>query len=315
MSPSFRSTLLGDLDVDLELDAQIGAMTSYTIGGTADVLVRPRSADSLSILLRRCHDDKIPCRILGKGANLLVDDVGVDGIVVKMDHQCFTTTRFNRENDTDSLHAMGGADLAKTVMETVRLGLDGLTAMTGIPASVGGAIRMNAGGLYGCISDSLSTVTCLSNSGELVTYNKNEITFGYRECRIAEPLILSATFNLQACDAVELRERVKELFTWKKSRQPLAESSAGCVFKNPQTVQGGRVSAGKIIDDAGLKGLSVGGASISTHHANFITTKPEATAHDVIALISEIKQQVLALANIILQEEVVIWSRDPEVQR
>ena len=80
-------------------------------------------------------------------------------------------------------------------------------------------------------------------------------------------------------------------------------------------MQGGRVSAGKIIDDAGLKGLSVGGASISTHHANFITTKPEATAHDVIALISEIKQQVLALANIILQEEVVIWSRDPEVQR
>tara|TARA_B100000959_G_scaffold286814_1_gene367424 strand:- start:2716 stop:3663 length:948 start_codon:yes stop_codon:yes gene_type:complete len=315
MSPSFRSTLLGDLEVDLEIDAKIGAKTYYAIGGTADVLVRPQSANALSILLRRCHDDEIPCRIFGKGANILVDDVGVDGIVVKLDHQCFTTTRFNRENGVDSLHAMCGADVAKIVMETVRRGLDGLTAMAGIPATVGGAIRMNAGGIYGCISDALSTVTCLSNVGELVTYSKNEIIFGYRECRIPEPLILSATFNLHECDPIELRNRVKEIYDWKISRQPLAESSAGCVFKNPQANDGTRISAGKIIDDSGLKGLSIGGASVSEQHANFITTKPDATAHDVIALVNEIKKQVLAQTNIVLQEEIVVWSRNQEVQR
>ena len=315
MTPSFRSTLLGDLDVDIDHDAQIGTMTYFAIGGRADTLVRPRSADALSVLLRRCHDDEIPCRILGKGANLLVDDIGVDGIVIKLDHPCFTSIRFNREGNIDALHAMAGADLAKTVMETVRIGLDGLTAMTGIPASIGGAIRMNAGGLYGCISDSLSTVTCLSNVGALVTYNKDELSFSYRECRIAEPLILSATFDLHVGDPIELRKSVKEIFAWKKSRQPLSDSTAGCTFKNPLSKDGERISAGKIIDDTGLKGFSIGSASVSKHHANFITTKTDTTATDVIVLIDSIKQQVLDHTNILLQEEIVIWSRNPEVQR
>jgi len=148
MASEFRSTLLGDLDVDIELDAQLGAMTYYAIGGRADALIRPRSADALSLLLRRCHDDEIPCRILGKGANLLIDDQGVDGLVIKLDHECFTSIRFNREGSVDAMHAMAGADLAKIVMETSKCGLDGLSAMAGIPASIGGAIRMNAGGLY-----------------------------------------------------------------------------------------------------------------------------------------------------------------------
>ena len=315
MAPSFRSTLLGDLEVDIKLDAQIGAMTYFSIGGRADVLVRPRSADALSILLKRCHDDQISCRILGKGANLLVDDLGVGGLVVKLDHPCFTTTRFNREGDAKTIHAMAGADLAKLVMETVREGLDGLASMTGIPATIGGAIRMNAGGLYGCISDTLSTVTCLSNGGELVTYEKEELSFGYRESRIAEPLILSATFNLQDYDPIKLRERVIEIFAWKASKQPLADASAGCVFKNPTTQDGERISAGKIIDDAGVKGLSVGGASVSMQHANFITTTKEATGNDVITLIQKIKDRIKEHSGINLQEELVIWSRDPEIQR
>jgi UDP-N-acetylmuramate dehydrogenase len=315
MTSSFRSTLFGDLDVDLEHDVQIGALTYYGIGGVADALVRPRSADALSILLRRCYNDKIPCRILGKGANLLIDDVGVDGIVIKLDHHCFTTIRFTNEKGVDVLHAMAGADLAKVVMKTVSLGLSGLTAMAGIPATVGGAIRMNAGGLHGCISDSLSTVTCISSRGELATYNKSELTFNYRSCKIAEPLILSASFDLQKCDPIELREEVKENFAWKKSRQPLAEPSAGCVFKNPIGENGERVSAGKLIDDAGLKGTTIGGASVSEHHANFITTSKEATSSDVITLIQTIKDKVLEDTGIILKEEVVIWSRNHEVQR
>jgi UDP-N-acetylmuramate dehydrogenase len=315
MPHSFRSTLLGDLDVDIELDAQIGAMTYFAIGGRADLLVRPCSADALSILLRRCRDDEIPCKILGKGANLLVDDLGVDGIVISLDKPCFTSTRFDCDNDAQALHAMAGADLAKVVMKTVRLGLDGMIAMAGIPASIGGAVRMNAGGAYGCISDSLSTVTCLTYAGELVTFSKEDLTFGYRTCSIAEPLILSATFDLQECDPAALRERVKEIFAWKKARQPLADSSAGCIFKNPVSETGDRISAGKLIDDIGLKGTTIGGASVSEQHANFITTTAQATTDDVIQLIREIKTQVLDSTAIILQEELVIWSRDPEIQR
>ncbi len=307
--------MLGDLKVDIDHDAQIGAMTYFAIGGSADLLVRPQSADALSVLLRRCHDDKIPCKILGKGANLLVDDNGVDGIVISLDNPCFTSIRFDCDDNAKALHVMAGADLAKVVMKTVSRGLDGLIAMAGIPASIGGAIRMNAGGVYGCISDSLSTVTCLTYAGGLVTYNKEDIAFGYRTCSIAEPLILSATFDLQECDPATLRTKVKEIFSWKKERQPLADASAGCIFKNPMSENGERISAGKLIDDMGLKGKTIGGASISTRHANFITTTADATTDDVIQLIHEIKKLVLDRTTIILQEEVVIWSRDPEIQR
>jgi UDP-N-acetylmuramate dehydrogenase len=312
MTSAFRSTLLGDLEVDIELDAKIGAMTYFAIGGRADALIRPRSADALSILLRRCHEDEIPCRILGKGANLLVDDIGVDGLVIKLDHACFTKIRFNKEGAIDAMHAMAGADLSKTVMETSRCGLDGLSAVAGIPASIGGAIRMNAGGLYGSISDSLSTITCLTNVGELVTYKKEALGFDYRTNKIVDPIILSATFELHECDPVALRKRVIEIFAWKKSKQPLADSSAGCAFKNPLCENGDRISAGKVIEDAGLKGLSVGGASVSPLHANFITTDASATGKDVITLMDTVKQQVLEQTNILLHSEVVIWSRDTE---
>lgn len=315
MPTRFRSTFFGDLDVDVTFDAPIGAMTHFVVGGQSDALVRPRSADALSVLLRRCHESEVPFRVLGNGANLLVDDMGVDGIVVKLDHDCFKQTRYNRKKDVETLHAMGGADLASTLMETVRSGLDGLTAMAGIPASIGGAIRMNAGGKFGCISESIESITCLTSTGELTTHYVRDVGFGYRESRISEPIVLSATFLLQPCDPVPLRAKVKEIFAWKRARQPLADSSAGCAFKNPLLSDGSRMSAGKLIDNAGLKGLSVGGASISRQHANFIVTEPSATARHVMELMQKVSERVSDKTQIKLQPEVVIWSRDPEVIR
>lgn len=315
MPARFRSTFFGDLDVDVTFDAAIGTMTHFVVGGQADALVRPRSADALSILLRRCHDSKVPCRVLGNGANLLVDDIGVDGIVIKLDHECFKQTRYHKTDRGDALHAMAGADMATTLMETVRHGLEGLTAMAGIPASFGGAIRMNAGGKFGCISDSLETVTCLSSTGELITHEKNSIRFNYRESRIAEPIILSSTFALNECDPIAIRNKVKEIFSWKKSCQPLSDSSAGCAFKNPLLPDGTRMSAGKLIDNAGLKGFSVGGASISNQHANFIITSANATARNVIDLMQTVRERVEDKTQVHLQNEVVIWSRDHEVVR
>jgi UDP-N-acetylmuramate dehydrogenase len=210
---------------------------------------------------------------------------------------------------------MAGADMATTLMETVRHGLDGLTAMAGIPASIGGAIRMNAGGKFGSICDSLETVTCLSNTGELITLARDDIRFGYRESRIAEPIILSSTFALQKCDPIAIRKKVIEIFAWKTSRQPLAESSAGCAFKNPLLPDGTRMSAGKLIDNAGLKGFSVGGASISKQHANFIITNSNATSKNVVELIRIVREKVEDKTQIHLQNEIVIWSRDPEAIR
>jgi len=315
MAQKFQSTFFGGLDVGFEHDAQIGAMTNFAIGGRADVLVTPRSTDALSLLMRRCHNSGTPVHILGKGQNLLVDDIGVEGIIIKLDAECFKTHMFRRNEQQDTLHAMAGADLATVLMDSTRRGFEGLSSMAGIPATIGGAIRMNAGGKYGDISEKLETVTCLIANGDLVTYPACELEFEYRRSSLPAPVVLSATFKMEESDPVELRTRVKEIFKWKKTRQPLADASAGCAFKNPLDASGEKISAGLLIDQSGLKGLTVGGASVSEHHANFIVTSPSATARHVIELMDEIQIRVLDATGIQLQNEVVIWSRDEATSR
>src|SRR5262245_2569383 len=305
------SGLFGDLDVEAVTDAAIGArMTWYGIGGRADTLIRPRSVEALATLMKRCHRSGTPLRVLGSGANLLVADEGVDGIVVKLDHDAFTEIRYNAQGEVHAMRAMAGADMAKTLMDAARRGLEGLSQMAGIPATVGGAIRMNAGGAYGAIGDAVESVTCLTKAGEKVTYRVHSrqtpgarssesrgttagVQFGYRGTNIPDPVILAATFSLTPTDPIRLRDRVKEIFAYKKSTQPLADHSAGCTFKNPiDPVTEQRVPAGKLIDETGLKGCSVGGATVSDRHANFIVTVPGATADDVLKLLEMVKKRV-----------------------
>lgn len=308
------SSLFGDLEVEVTTDAPVGtAMTWYGIGGRAELLVRPRTMDALATLVKRCRRASTPLRILGSGANLLVADEGVDGIVVKLDAPFFRDVKYNAKGEVQSMKAMAGADLAGTLMDATRRGLDGLSQMAGIPATVGGALRMNAGGTYGCIGDAIQSVTCLTRDGEIVTYPRNELRMGYRETNIPDPIILWAVFDLEPADPIEVREKVKEIFAFKKSTQPLADHSAGCSFKNPiDPISEQRIPAGKLIDEAGLKGTSVGGASVSTHHANFIVTRPGALADDVLKLLALIKERVFDTAGIELEEEVVIWRRGEE---
>jgi UDP-N-acetylmuramate dehydrogenase len=291
-------------------DAHLGAMTWYGIGGHADLLLLPNSLEALSTLVKRCSRSGTPLRVFGHGANLLVADEGVDGIVVSLDTPPFRQTKCRESGRQHTMQAMAGADMAKMLMDATRRGLEGLSQMAGIPASVGGAIRMNAGGAFGCIGDAVRSVTCLTKTGERVTYRADDLAFDYRTVNIAEPVILSATLNLQPTDPIALRKRVKEIFAFKKSTQPLAEHSAGCTFKNPidpETEQ--RVSAGKLIDEAGLKGHTIGGASVSHHHANFIVIQFPATADDVLQLLDLIRRRVYEHAGIELEHEIVVWRR------
>jgi UDP-N-acetylmuramate dehydrogenase len=291
-------------------DAHLGAMTWYGIGGHADLLLLPNSLEALSTLVKRCSRSGTPLRVFGHGANLLVADEGVDGIVVSLDTPPFRQTKYRESGGQHTMQAMAGADMAKTLMDATRRGLEGLSQMAGIPASVGGAIRMNAGGAFGCIGDAVRSITCLTKTGERVTYRADDLAFDYRTVNIAEPVILSATLNLQPTDPIALRKRVKEIFAFKKSTQPLAEHSAGCTFKNPidpETEQ--RVSAGKLIDEAGLKGHTIGGASVSHHHANFIVIQFPAAADDVLQLLDLIRRRVYEHAGIELEHEIVVWRR------
>lgn len=307
------TTLFSDLDVEVVPDAPLGTMTWYGIGGRADLLVRPNSVESLATLVSRCHRSGTPLHVLGGGANLLVADESIDGIVVRLDTPALKETKYNRSGEIHLMRAMAGADMPRTVIDTTRRGLAGLAQMAGIPGTVGGTLRMNAGGVFGCIGDAVRGVTCITSRGDIVTYPVEELRFEYRTTNIPDPVIVSATFDLVAEDPVAARERVKEIFRFKKSTQPLADHSAGCTFKNPiDPVTEQRVSAGKLIDEAGLKGHAIGGASVSRQHANFIVTEPGALADHVLQLLEVIRRQVYDHSGIELEEEVVIWRRGNE---
>jgi len=307
------TTLCGDLDVEVTPDAPLASRTWYGLGGRADLLVRPRTVEAIGTLLARCHRDGVPLRVLGSGANLLVDDDGVDGVVLLLDHSELATTTWIERGDAGRLSAGAGCDLARILMEAGRRGWWGLEQMAGIPASVGGAVRMNAGGAFGCIADAVEEVVTITRAGRLVTRARGEITFDYRHADIPDPLILSARLALWPGDPLSLRDRIKEIFQYKKASQPLAEHSAGCVFRNPvDPVTGERVSAGKLIDEAGLKGHSIGGATVSDRHANFITVRPGACARDVRQLMEFVQRAVRQRRGFELVPEIAIWTRGEE---
>ncbi|MCH2137845.1 MAG: UDP-N-acetylmuramate dehydrogenase [Phycisphaerales bacterium] len=304
-----RADLLSELDVDCVPNAPVGTLTWYGVGGRADLLVSPRSINAAAELLRRCRLQDVPVRILGGGANLLVDDDGVDGVVVRLDHGCFRNVEFNREGEVTAARVGGGVDLFGLLHTFARQALAGFEHMAGIPGTIGGAVRMNAGGRPGDMAQAIDRVDMLTLDGELKTWSAEDLHFAYRQCSLPPGIVVSAVLRLHEDDPAEVRARVKTFFANKKAAQPMADHSAGCAFRNPMTDSGNRVSAGKLIDDAGLKGAAIGGAAVSTRHANFITVTPAGSAHDVQKLMQHVQQVVADTTGVHLEREVVVWSR------
>lgn len=306
-----RSAKMGADGLNIERDAAIP--TWFGIGGRADRLARPTSAGELARLLV----DEPECRVLGDGANLLVDDDGVGGVVVSLSDAAFNSWTVDRAGGR--VMAMAGANLPKLALAVVREGLAGLEGLGGIPATVGGAVIMNAGGSFGQIADTVARVHALDAQGRAVVRERDEIEFAYRHSGLNALVITAVEFELREEDPAALRARLKEVMDYKKRSQPMADRSAGCVWKNPTLPhdisdigpRGERVSAGMLIDRAGCKGMRVGGASVSPRHANFVVTMPGdgARARDVIELMAATRQRVLAEFGVGLEPEVVIWSR------
>ena len=314
-SRSTTGGIFGDLDVQVALDAPIGTNSWFCAGGRADVLLRPSDPETLAEIIRRCRRTETPVRILGEGANLLVADEGVGGIVIRLDAPAFRMIERNADGEVGLVRIGAGADLSRSLLNLSRSGLGGLETLMGIPASIGGAIRMNAGGRYGSIGDTVHAVACLDAHGETRVYPASELEFDYRRTNITDPIVLWAVFKVTQDDPVVLRDRIKEIAAYKKSTQPLADKSAGCMFRNPKDPESGEaVSAGRIIDESGLKGLRVGSASVSEKHANFITIDRGGRADDAIALGDEIIKRVREARGVELVREVVIWHREMEPQ-
>ncbi len=291
-------SLLADFADITQANRSLAEWTWLKVGGAAEYLVEPRDLDELAAVVARCHETGVACRVLGNGSNLLVRDEGVAGVVLRLSGEAFGTITI----DGTTVSAGAGAMLSHVISHSVRAGLMGLETLVGIPGTVGGALRGNAGGRSGDVGQTVDSVTVMTATGERFTRSEDELSFGYRKSSINELVVLSCTFALAEGDVEETLKKMRKLWIMRKATQPMAHQSAGCIFKNPRGI-----SAGSLVEQAGLKGERVGGAEISDRHANFIVTDPDATSADVLALIERAREQVTAQFGVDLELEIGIW--------
>lgn len=294
---------------EVRLNEPLSSHTSFRIGGPADALVVPADREDLITLLAEIREQGIPYVVLGGGTNLLVRDGGFRGVIISLKQM--SAIRVDREYRSLGgsfvlVHAEAGAALGQLLSITVERGLTGLEFATGIPGTVGGAICMNAGTAQGEIGDVVDTVTLLAPSGEPVLRHRDEMGFGYRTANVPPGhIVLDAKVILRHGDAGKIKAQVKTLMEQRKAGQPWGLPNAGSVFKNPMDE-----AAGKLIDEAGLKGRTAGGAMISDKHANFIVNRGNAKAADVLALMDAIREKVLEMHRIRLEPEIKIIGED-----
>ena len=290
--------IFSGLEEIVEADYPLAKQTWYGLGGPADYFIRPKTTGQLKEVVQRCNENKIAIYIMGFGSNLLISDEGLRAAVIKPCTEEFTQIEFDEREVT----AWAGIELSKLVLQCVQKGLSGIEALTGIPGSIGGAVKMNAGGNFGDFGSAVESVTLMDIEGKIFEKNKPELVFDYRRSNITAKFILSARLKLNEADPEQIMRTVKEIWIYKKNNQPLNTKNAGCIFKNPRGV-----SAGALIDRAGLKGLQIGGAVVSEKHANFIVAEKGCQSRDVLRLINTIKQRVKDQFDIDLELEIEIW--------
>jgi len=273
--------------------------TSFKIGGPVSLMLFPKNLDHLYRINSLLYENKIEPLILGRGTNLLVDDNPLDLVVIN-------TTVFNNmkclESETEII-ADSGVGLNALAMFACELGLTGLEFAHGIPGTLGGAIKMNAGAFNCEIKDIVRKTTFITPGGELLDVSDERHEFGYRHSRFSDTgdVIQTAKLKLQKADKAQVKAKMDELSEKRRNTQPLDMPSAGSVFKRPV-----RGYAAELIDKAGLKGYTVGGAQISKRHAGFIVNLGNASFADVIAVMEHTKEEVLKLFNVELEPEVKI---------
>ena len=282
----------------LKTNEPMAPHTWFGLGGPAQFFAEPRSLDQLQALVVRAHEEGLSVRMLGGGSNLLVRPEGVPGLVIHLADPSFARIEVKRTEVT----AGAGAKLGHVISTSIREGLGGLEALVGIPGTIGGALHGNAGSRGGDIGQWTCQATLMSAAGRIIERKREDMVFAYRHSSLDELVLVEARFQLEQDDPVELTKRMQKQWIQKKAAQPLGHQSAGCIFKNPRGM-----SAGMLIDQAGLKGARVGGAEVSTRHANFIVADPGCTTNDVLQLIEKVRAQVAARLGVDLELEIEIW--------
>lgn len=270
--------------------------TTFRAGGCARYLVKPQSAEQLKGLLMLCRESGTPHYIVGNGSNLLVSDKGYDGVII----QLFKNMDQLRAEDT-RMYLQAGVLLVRAANAAWKAGLTGLEFASGIPGTIGGAMVMNAGAYGGEMKDVVREVTVLTEDGEVVRYTGSEMGFGYRRSRITgeNSVVLEAVLELQKGDPEAIRARMEELKEQRLLKQPLEYASAGSTFKRPEGY-----FAGKLIQEAGLRGFRIGDAQVSEKHCGFVINRGNATAFQIAELIREVQKKVLENSGVFLETEV-----------
>lgn len=272
--------------------------TSFKIGGPAEYLIKIQTAEELKAILKLSKEQEMPLTIIGNGSNILVSDEGIKGIVLKIE-----IPTFELDNKTAKLKVGSGVKLAFIAQKCLKQEIAGFEFASGIPGTIGGAIRMNAGAHGKEMKDVVTTITYMDRDGKIHKIQNEEANFEYRNSLFAHKdyIILEIEMQLEKGNGQEIQAKMTEYATYRKEKQPIEYPSAGSTFK-----RGIDFITAKLIDECGLKGYQIGGAQISEKHAGFIINKENATAEDVIKLMKYTKEQVYNKFGKIIEPEIEI---------
>ena len=281
---------------DVVLGEEMKYHTTFRVGGPAHFFVTPKTEEQLQSVLKLCKETDTPWFILGRGSNLLVSDRGFDGVVIHMQkHWNHYHTEENR------IFAQAGAMMSAVSQEALRNGLTGFEFASGIPGTIGGGLRMNAGAYGGEMKQVVLSAKVMDSNGTVLELSKDELELGYRTSTIGRNgyIALSCVIELQPGDPDCIRSTMEEMNAKRRQKQPLEYGSAGSTFKRPHGY-----FAGKLIQDAGLKGFSIGDAQVSEKHAGFVINRGNAKAADIMKLCKEVSRRVHEQFGVNLEMEV-----------
>ncbi|MBU1170398.1 MAG: UDP-N-acetylmuramate dehydrogenase [Proteobacteria bacterium] len=294
----------------VSFDEPMSRHTSFKVGGPAQVFARPRSMEEAVSLIQFSRSESLPLLVVGDGTNLIVRDGGIQGMVLSLSGMAQDIRWDEQDDETIRVHAHAGIKTKDLCKQAWKKGYAGLNFALGIPGTLGGNIAMNAGTQMGAMDQVLLNLGVLNGSGRMKTIGRSDLHFSYRHLGwpqgMDEPVILSATLCLSKGDPEALAQEARRILKARTKNQPVSLPNAGCIFKNPENHE----PAGKLIDMAGLKGFSMGGARISEKHANFIVNENKARATDILALVKKIKDTVFARWGVDLETEVTIVGKD-----
>lgn len=294
------SNLLSSFPGIIQTQEPLAMHTWFQMGGNAEFFAEPQSWETFLDLLKFASQENIPVRILGAGSNVLVKNDGVSGLVVNVGDSLPTLLDVNG----NSIRVSGNLSLNRLVIAAVRAGLGGIEDLIGIPGSVGGALHGNIGTNNTDVGQFLKSAKIATLDGAVSTVDKSDVIFGYHQSSLADSVVLEAEFEFREENPVELTQRMQKQWIIRKASQPMGRRGAGRIFRNPAETG---MSASELIEQVGMLGTRVGGASVCERHANYIVTEPECAPNDVLRLIRLIQEQVHEHTGIQLELELEIW--------